>query len=74
MPAETHSNQPITRHEIASLIASQLAEILEKDASDIVEGASFESLGADSLALIDAITIFKIIILINGEHCLADFQ
>lgn len=55
MPAETHSNQPITRHEIASLIASQLAEILEKDASDIVEGASFESLGADSLALIELV-------------------
>ena len=55
MPAETHSNQPITRQEIASLIASQLAEILEKDASDIVEGASFESLGADSLALIELV-------------------
>lgn len=55
MPAETHSNQPITRDEIASLIASQLAEILEKDAADIVESASFETLGADSLALIELV-------------------
>jgi acyl carrier protein len=55
VPAETHSNQPITRDEIASLIASQLAEILEKDAADIVESASFETLGADSLALIELV-------------------
>jgi acyl carrier protein len=44
VPAETHSNQPVTRAEIASLIASQLAEILEKDAGDITESATFESL------------------------------
>jgi acyl carrier protein len=55
VPAETHSNQPVTRAEIASLIASQLAEILEKDAGDITETATFESLGADSLALIELV-------------------
>ena len=55
MPAETHSNQPATRAEIAALIASQLAEILEKDAGDITESATFESLGADSLALIELV-------------------
>lgn len=55
MPAETHSNQPVTRQEIAGIIATQLAEILEKDAADIVESASFESLGADSLALIELV-------------------
>jgi acyl carrier protein len=55
VPAETHSNQPVTRAEIASLIASQLAEILEKDAGEITETATFESLGADSLALIELV-------------------
>lgn len=55
MPAETHSNQPVTREEIVSIIAAQLAEILEKDASEISEAATFESLGADSLALIELV-------------------
>lgn len=55
MPAETHSNQPVTREEITSIIQSQLAEILEKDASDITADATFEALGADSLALIELV-------------------
>ena len=47
--------QPVTRDEVLALVQSQLAEILEKTPSDIVEDADFEQLGADSLALIELV-------------------
>ena len=46
MPAETHSNQPVTREEILSIIQSQLGEILEKDGSSISLSDTFEALEA----------------------------
>jgi acyl carrier protein len=55
MPAETHSNQPVTREEILSIIQAQLGEILEKDAASITLADTFEALGADSLALIELV-------------------
>ena len=55
MPAETHSNKPVTREEILSIIQSQLGEILEKDGSSISLSDTFEALGADSLALIELV-------------------
>ena len=55
MPAETHKSAPLDRAEILALIQTNLAEILEKDAADIDPTASFESLGADSLALIEMV-------------------
>jgi acyl carrier protein len=46
---------PLNRAAIVELVRDQLAEILEKSPSDIVEDQSFEDLGADSLALIELV-------------------
>jgi acyl carrier protein len=46
---------PLDRAAIVELVRDQLAEILEKSPSDIVEDQSFEDLGADSLALIELV-------------------
>jgi acyl carrier protein len=46
---------PLDRAGILLLVQDQLAEILEKSPSDIVEDVSFEELGADSLALIELV-------------------
>ncbi|HEY7932104.1 MAG TPA: acyl carrier protein [Acidimicrobiales bacterium] len=46
---------PLTRAAILTLVTAQLAEILEKNPSEISEDASFSDLGADSLALIELV-------------------
>ena len=46
---------PPSRDEILALVRTQLAEILEIDAASIGEDATFEDLGADSLALIELV-------------------
>ena len=46
---------PVSREEILILVQTQLAEILEKSPSEIVESADFADLGADSLALIELV-------------------
>lgn len=56
MPAETHvERSPLNRKQVLELIKGCLSDILETDAEDIQEGASFEDLGADSLALIELV-------------------
>jgi acyl carrier protein len=58
VPADTQpETEPIMdRREVFELIRDRLADILEIDASDIAEGASFsEDLAADSLALIELV-------------------
>lgn len=45
----------ITRAEILNLVQTELAQILEKQPADIAESATFEALGADSLALIELV-------------------
>jgi acyl carrier protein len=55
MSDESNNNQPFTRDEILSIIQAQLGEILEKDGSSIGLDATFEALGADSLALIELV-------------------
>ena len=46
---------PPSRDEILALVRSQLAVILEIDADTIDENATFDDLGADSLALIELV-------------------
>ena len=46
---------PLDRAAIVELVRDQLAEILEKSPGDIAEDVSFETLGADSLALIELV-------------------
>jgi acyl carrier protein len=53
MSADTAT--PLDRAAILTLVRDQLAEILESTPSDIAEDASFEDLGADSLALIELV-------------------
>ena len=57
MPAETHVEQgPLDRQQVFELIRDRLADILEIDAAQITEGASFtDDLEADSLALIELV-------------------
>ena len=57
MPAETHvERSPISREEIVELVRDRLADILEIEAEQITEGASFaDDLQADSLALIELV-------------------
>lgn len=56
MPAETHvERSPLDRKQVLELIKGCLGDILETDAEEIQEGASFEDLGADSLALIELV-------------------
>ena len=49
------SESPITRAEIVSLVQSNLAEILEISPDRVSEDATFASLDADSLALIELV-------------------
>jgi acyl carrier protein len=53
MSADTAT--PLDRAAILVLVRDQLAEILESNPGDIAEDASFEDLGADSLALIELV-------------------
>jgi acyl carrier protein len=53
MSADTAT--PLDRAAILTLVRGQLAEILESSPNDIGEDASFEDLGADSLALIELV-------------------
>lgn len=55
MTAENDNTQGVSRDEILQLVQTQLAEILEKSPTDIVESADFADLGADSLALIELV-------------------
>jgi acyl carrier protein len=61
MPAETHvTRSPMDRSQVLQLIRDRLAEILEIEADDIAEEASFrEDLQADSLALIELVEILE---------------
>ena len=49
------SADTVSREEVLTLVKTQLAEILEKSPSDIIEDADFADLGADSLALIELV-------------------
>lgn len=55
MPAETHVERgPLNRQQVLELIRDRLADILEREPTDINEGDSFfDDLEADSLALIE---------------------
>ncbi len=56
MPAETHQQTgPIGPDEVFALVRERLAEILEIDEDTITLDASFASLDADSLALIELV-------------------
>jgi acyl carrier protein len=57
VPAETHvEGGPLDRQQVFELIRDRLADILEIEPSNIIEGASFsDDLGADSLALIELV-------------------
>ena len=46
---------PPSRDEVLALVRSELAVILEIDADTIDENATFDDLGADSLALIELV-------------------
>jgi acyl carrier protein len=45
----------LDRAQVAEIIRGELAEILEKSPSDIVDSTPFTDLGADSLALIELV-------------------
>jgi acyl carrier protein len=49
------SADTVDRAEILALVQRELAEILEKQPAEISEDATFEELGADSLALIELV-------------------
>jgi acyl carrier protein len=55
VPAETHVERgPLDRQQVLELIRDRLADILEREPTDINEGDSFvDDLEADSLALIE---------------------
>jgi acyl carrier protein len=53
--ADAAGSGPVSRAEVLALVQSQLAEILERTPGEIPEDADFESLGADSLALIELV-------------------
>ena len=56
MPAETHvETGPIGPDDVLALIRERLAEILEIDEDAITLDATFDSLDADSLALIELV-------------------
>ena len=46
---------PLNRDVVLALVREELADILEKDAADIPEDATFAEVGADSLALIELV-------------------
>ncbi len=50
------SDRPTDRQAVLTIVRDNLAEILERDASSILEGQSFQDdLDADSLALIELV-------------------
>jgi acyl carrier protein len=55
VPAETHVERgPLDREQVLELIRDRLADILEREPTEINEGDSFtDDLEADSLALIE---------------------
>lgn len=56
MASETGVQREIPgRHEVLELVRGCLADILEVSPESIAEGASFDDLGADSLALIELV-------------------
>ena len=56
MPAETHlETGPVGPDDVLALIRERLAEILEIDEDTITLDATFASLDADSLALIELV-------------------
>ena len=56
MPAETHQQSgPIGPDEVFALVRERLAEILEIEEDTVTLDASFTSLDADSLALIELV-------------------
>ena len=46
---------PVGRNEIATVVRTELAGILEMDIADIADSATFADLNADSLALIELV-------------------
>jgi acyl carrier protein len=55
MTADAPNSPPLDRATILAIVREQLAEILEKSPSDILEDETFTDLGADSLALIELV-------------------
>ena len=55
MSADAAGPSPLDRTAILVMVRDQLAEILEKSPSDIMEDVPFVDLGADSLALIELV-------------------
>lgn len=55
MSADAANPSSLDRAAILTMVRDELAEILEKSPSDIVEDAPFTDLGADSLALIELV-------------------
>ncbi len=61
VPAETHmERQPLTRDAVLSIVADQLAEILNIDAEGVRPADRFaEDLRADSLALVELVDMLE---------------
>jgi acyl carrier protein len=55
MTADAPNSPPLERATILAIVRDQLAGILEKSPSDILEDETFTDLGADSLALIELV-------------------
>lgn len=56
MPSEPEVQRDVpSRAEVLELVRGSLADILEVNPDSIAEGASFDDLGADSLALIELV-------------------
>lgn len=55
MTADAPNSPPLERAAILAIVRDQLAGILEKSPSDILEDETFTDLGADSLALIELV-------------------
>jgi acyl carrier protein len=60
----------LDREAVLVLVTQQLAEILEKSPDEIAEDASFEDLGADSLALIELVEALeeRLAVYVAGFH------
>ncbi len=70
MSADAGSSTPLDRAAILNIVKEQLAEILEKNPSDISETDSFTEMGADSLALIELVEALeeKLATYVPGFH------
>lgn len=55
MTADAPNSPPLERAAILAIVRDELAGILEKSPSDILEDETFTDLGADSLALIELV-------------------